>query len=57
MVDVYCFTSKTQTNLWAGYGARKWAVSDCSENQMEARMTKALDFPVGVAAARKSGPC
>ena len=47
MIDVYCFSSKSHTNLWAGYGAKKWAVSDCSRSQMETRKTKSLNFPVG----------
>ncbi len=47
MIDVYCFSSRNQTNLWAGYGARMWAVSDCDKQQMEARKTKTLSFPIG----------
>jgi hypothetical protein len=47
MTDVYCFTSNNQTNLWAGYGAKMWAVSDCDRTQMEVRKTKSMNFPVG----------
>ena len=47
MVDVYCFTSKNQTNIWAGYGAKKWAVAEVSERDMEIRKSKSLNIPVG----------
>jgi hypothetical protein len=47
MQSVYCFSSENQTNLWAGYGAKVWAVSDCKPTQMEVRKTKSLDFPIG----------
>ena len=46
MPEVYCFSCKNQTNLWAGFGAKTWAVSDCSAAQMETRKTKSLNFPI-----------
>jgi hypothetical protein len=46
-MQVYCFSCKNQTNLWAGFGAKTWAVSDCDPKQMETRKTKSLDFEVG----------
>lgn len=47
MIDVFCFASKNQENIWAGYGAKRWAVSDCPTTEMEKRKTKSLNFPVG----------
>lgn len=47
MTDIYCFSSNNQTNLWAGFGAKMWAVSDCDRKQMETRKTKSMNFPVG----------
>lgn len=47
MINVYCFTSKNQTNIWAGYGAKMWAVSDVSERDMEIRRSKSLNIPIG----------
>jgi hypothetical protein len=47
MPEIFCFSSNNQTNLWAGFGAKKWAVSDCDSKQMETRKTKSLEFSIG----------
>jgi hypothetical protein len=36
MIDVYCFSSENLTNIWAGYGARKWAVSTIETRSLPA---------------------
>lgn len=46
-MDVYCFSSENLTNIWAGYGARKWAVSTISATDMKTRETKSLGMTVG----------
>lgn len=47
MVPVYCFSSENLTNVWAGYGARKWAVSEAQEREMRRRETTSLEMPIG----------
>ncbi len=47
MVDVYCFSSENLTNIWAAYGARKWAVSLVEARDMRVRETKSLEMPIG----------
>lgn len=47
MVPVYCFSSENLTNIWAGYGARKWAVSTVDAKEMRTRETKSMGMPVG----------
>ena len=34
------------TNVWAAYGARKWAVSTVQARDMRARETKSLSMPI-----------
>ncbi|MCF3641488.1 hypothetical protein LXM94_16060 [Rhizobium sp. TRM95111] len=46
---LYVFTSKNITNIWAGIGARLWAVSDADPNVMAGRRTRATNVLVGQA--------
>lgn len=46
MVEVYVFSSENLTNIWAGIGARQWAVSQKQGDNGSIR-TKASDLPVG----------
>lgn len=46
-MDLYCFSSKTLTNIWAGVGAGLWAVSEIEEPGMKARITKSKKVKVG----------
>ena len=42
-MEIYVFSSSTLTNIWAGIGARKWAVSkDQAENRGTRTKAKAL---------------
>lgn len=45
-VSVFVFTSSTLTNIWAGIGSRKWAVSARQASNVSIR-TKAKRLPVG----------
>jgi hypothetical protein len=45
-VAVFVFTSSTLTNIWAGLGSRKWAVSAQQAGNASIR-TKARRLPVG----------
>ncbi|HYJ04889.1 MAG TPA: hypothetical protein VEX43_07130 [Chthoniobacterales bacterium] len=45
-MDLYIFGSSTVTNIWAGVGARKWAISR-DQAQMPGAKTKARALPVG----------
>src|SRR5690606_36452099 len=47
MIDIYIFSSKNITNIWAGYGARAWAVSQVGKKEMETRMTKSMSMQPG----------
>jgi hypothetical protein len=45
-MDIFVFSSKNLTNIWAGIGARKWAVSkELAENP--ATVTKAKSLRIG----------
>lgn len=46
-IKLYVFSSSTLTNIWAGVGARLWAVSQRDESQMKGLITKAKDMTVG----------
>lgn len=46
-IKLYVFSSATLTNIWAGVGARQWAVSQRDESQMKGLITKAQDMTVG----------
>jgi hypothetical protein len=45
-MHVYVFSSKNMTNIWAGIGARLWAVSE-AQGCNESIRTKAKKLPVG----------
>jgi hypothetical protein len=46
-MDLFCFASKNLTNIWAGIGARMWAVAETSPSDKKARITKAKRMKVG----------
>lgn len=47
-MELYCFASATETNIWAGIGAELWAVAPSSNDSfMQGRRTKAAKMPVG----------
>lgn len=46
-LELYCFASKNLTNIWAGIGARIWAVAETSPTDMKARITKSKRMKVG----------
>jgi hypothetical protein len=46
-MDLFCFASKNLTNIWAGIGARLWAVAETSPADMKARITKSKRMKVG----------
>ena len=45
-MDVYVFSSKNLTNIWAGIGARRWAVSR-KQGDNQSIQTNAKKLPVG----------
>jgi hypothetical protein len=45
-MDLYIFASNNLTNIWAGVGAQKWAVSK-DQSEMPAAATKARMLPIG----------
>ncbi len=46
-VSIYVFSSKSITNIWAGFGAGTWAVGIGSETTNKGKTTKALKMPIG----------
>jgi len=46
-MELFCFASKNLTNIWAGIGARMWAVAETSPPDMKARITKSKRMKVG----------
>ncbi|WP_152555081.1 hypothetical protein [Desulfonatronum thiodismutans] len=46
-MKLYAFASKNLTNIWAGVGARMWAVAETSENDMKTRTTKSRSMQIG----------
>ncbi|MFK0275185.1 hypothetical protein ACIQUG_15985 [Ensifer sp. NPDC090286] len=46
-INVYVFSSKSITNIWAGYGASTWAVALGSEATNKGKITKSQKMPVG----------
>lgn len=40
-MEMFCFASRTEENIWRGYRARLWAVATVGDSQMRARITKA----------------
>ncbi|WP_439631664.1 hypothetical protein [Shinella sp.] len=46
-VSVYVFSSKSITNIWAGFGAGTWAVAIGAEATNKGKTTKALKMPIG----------
>jgi hypothetical protein len=46
-MELYLFTSKNLTNIWAGIGAGMWAVSETSPTDMQTRITKSSRMKIG----------
>jgi hypothetical protein len=46
-MELFCFASRSLTNIWAGIGAQMWAVAETSESDMKARITKSRRMKVG----------
>lgn len=46
-MELFFFGSRTLTNVWAGVGARLWAVSESSPQDMRSRITKSKRMKVG----------
>lgn len=46
-MKLYIFISNNKTNIWAGIGARRWAVSKAQDSIMKARETRAKSISVG----------
>lgn len=46
-MELFCFASNNLTNIWAGIGARMWAVAETSESDMKARITKSKRMKIG----------
>lgn len=47
-MDLYCFASATETNIWAGIGAGLWAVASSPNDAfMQGRRTKAAKMQIG----------
>lgn len=46
-MELFCFASNNLTNIWAGVGARLWAVAETSESDMKGRITKSKKMAVG----------
>jgi len=46
-MELFCFASKNLTNIWAGIGARMWAVAETSPADMKGRITKSKRLKVG----------
>jgi hypothetical protein len=46
-MELFCFASKNLTNIWAGIGARMWAVAETSSSDRQSRITKSKRMRVG----------
>jgi hypothetical protein len=46
-VEVFVFSSDSITNIWAGYGARTWAVRAGESSATKAKITKSARFMPG----------
>jgi len=46
-MELFCFASKNLTNIWAGIGAKMWAVAETSPSDMKARITKSKRMKIG----------
>jgi hypothetical protein len=45
-MNVYAFSSETLTNIWAGIGARQWAIAN-SQGELPGIQRKAAKLPIG----------
>ncbi len=48
-MDLFIFSSQNVTNIWAGVGARRWAVSERDESFMRGLVTRAQRMNIGSA--------
>ncbi len=46
-MELFAFSSNTVTNIWAGIGAKKWAVSETNEQTRKGRITASKKMPIG----------
>ena len=47
-MEIFVFSSKNLTNMWAGIGARRWAVSQTEDSATsQGRRTKAQNMKIG----------
>lgn len=46
-LELFLFTSRNLTNIWASIGARLWAVSETSPIDMRTRITKSKRMKIG----------
>ncbi len=46
-IDVFVFSSNTLTNIWAGVGARLWAVSEQQKRKVRGAKRKAQSLHIG----------
>lgn len=46
-MELFLFSCKNLTNIWAGIGAQMWAVSELSPPDMQSRITKSKRMKVG----------
>ena len=43
-MDLFCFASRNEKNIWLGVEARKWAVATVTDSAMQGRKTKARKY-------------
>jgi hypothetical protein len=43
-MDLFCFASRNEENIWRGVKARRWAVATVSDAAMKGRITKARRY-------------
>jgi hypothetical protein len=46
-MELFLFASESLTNVWAGIGARQWAVRKTSDSDMKSRVTKSMRMKAG----------
>jgi len=47
-MEIYVFASNALTNIWAGIGARLWAVAETGDQKtVKSRLTKSQDMRIG----------
>ena len=46
-MNLFAFSSNNLTNIWAGIGAQLWAVSETTDQTIQARKTASKKMPIG----------